>query len=325
MKKINKTEELNQGEWAELAARLSGERNGSASAEDLSATEKGLQKQWNDIKMTYREKEIDVDKAWDKVSSMISAGGEKKSVRLRPAYPLFMKIAASVLLVAGLGWAAMQLTGPKETVIASAADEKNIMVTLPDGSTVWLNRNSTLTYPQKFGKNDRRVKLNGEAFFDVERDEAKPFIIDAGKADIRVLGTSFNVRSDNGSKEVEVFVATGSVMVTSHSGDNSVTLKPGFIGRVSETNASDEQNPDANYMSWNTEKLVYNGQDLTRVFSDLKRAYDIDITADDPGIQHLTLTSVFEDMPHDTIIKVICTTFNLTYEKRGEQYVLLKK
>ncbi len=312
-------------EWAEIAARLSGERNGSASQENLSEMEKELQKQWNDIKMTYREREIDVDKAWAKVSNRIAAEEDNKKIVLRPRVPLFMKIAASALIIIGLGWAGWRIVTPANVVVATAANEKNVTVTLPDGSKVWLNRSTTLTYPSKFTGNRRDVKLTGEAFFDVERDESKPFTIDAGNASIRVLGTSFSVLSDNGNNEVEVLVESGSVMVTSSNGNNSVTLKPGYIGRVSDQTEANQLNYNNNYMSWNTDKLVYNGEELITVFEDLKHAYGIEITTDDPEINRLTITSVFEELPHDTIIKVICTTFNLKYEKNGEQYMLIKK
>lgn len=325
MKKKNKIEKMNRREWAEEAALLSGERNGSATTDDLSAMERELQIQWNNIKMTYKEKDIDTDRAWMKVSNRIADSEEKKNIAVKAEFPLFLKIAASIILVVGLGWGGFRIAVPKQILIASDANEKNITVALPDGSTVWLNRNSSLTYPARFSRQNRTVKLNGEAFFDVARDESKPFLIDAGKAEVKVLGTSFNVMTDNGNSEVEVFVTTGSVLVTEKKGERSVILEPGFIGRVSDKTNISELVSDANYLSWNTEKLVYNGQDLGTVFRDLKRAYNIDIRTDDAAITKLTLTSVFEEQPHDTIIKVICTTFNLRYIKNDESYLLLRK
>jgi len=325
MKKKNKIEKMNRREWAEEAARLSGERSGSATNDDRSAMEKDLQIQWNNIKMAYKEKDIDTDKAWLDVSNRIAASEEKKNIVIKAVFPLFPKIAASIIIVGGLGWGGLRLAIPKQILITSAANEKNITVTLPDGSIIWLNRNSSLTYPARFNSQNRTVKLDGEAFFDVARDESKPFVIDAGKAEVKVLGTSFNVMTDNGNSEVEVFVTTGSVLVSEKEGERSVTLKPGFIGRVSDKTNISELNTDENYLSWNTEKLIYNGQDLGTVFSDLKRAYNIDIRTADTSIQKLTLTSVFEEQPHDTIIKVICTTFNLRYIKNDEGYLLLRK
>lgn len=124
---------------------------------------------------------------------------------------------------------------------------------------------------------------------------------------------------------MEVLVATGSVMVTSTTGEKFVKLLPGYIGRVSDKTNISEINSDINYLSWNTEKLVYNGQTLATVFNDLKRTYGIDINTNDDEIRNLTLTSVFEEQPQDTIIKVICTTFNLKYVKSDGKYLLVRK
>lgn len=325
MKNKNKIERLKSREWAEAAARLSGERDGSVASEKLSAMEMEIQKEWNDIKMTYKERDIDTDKAWMNVSKRIAADQENSHKRSLFELPLLIKIAASVIIVIGLGWAVFQIATPDQLTIATSSTEKNITVALPDGSTVWLNRNSSLAYPSRFSRHNRKVTLEGEAFFDVARDESKPFIIDAGKAEVKVLGTSFNVISDNGNNEVEVLVATGSVMVTSTTGEKFVKLLPGYIGRVSDKTNISEINSDINYLSWNTEKLIYNGQTLATVFSDLKRTYGIDINTNDDEIRNLTLTSVFEEQPQDTIIKVICTTFNLKYVKSDGKYLLVRK
>lgn len=326
MKKRNNIEKMTRREWAETAARLSGERNGAADAGDLSAIEKDLRKQWDDIKMMQINKDIDTDKAWIKLSNKISAVEEEtERVTVRPMLPLFLRVAASVIIVIGLGWIGLRITTPGKITIATADTEKKISISLPDGSIAWLNRNSSLTYPRKFGKDNRQITLKGEAFFDIARDESKPFIIDAGKAKVRVLGTSFNVITDNGNNEVEVFVTTGSVLVTSNNGEKSITLKPGFVGRVSDITSTSIVNSNENYMSWNTEKLVYNGQSLNTVFNDLRRAYNIDIKTNDTAINNYTLTTIFDGQPHDTIIKVICTTFNLDYVKDDGSYLLMRK
>jgi len=221
-----------------------------------------------------------------------------------------------------LSWLFFEVAAPKKITVASAADQKNVEVMLSDGSVVYLNRNSSLTYPEHFSKSNRKVSLRGEAFFDIARDESRPFILDAGKASVRVLGTSFNVITDNGNSEVEVYVSSGTVLVTNLDGSKSETLQHDYIGRVSEEEASQARNTDANYISWHTNMLVFEGERLGNVFTDLKRTFGIDIIAADPAINDYRLTSPFEDQPHDTIIKVICTTFNLHSAKEDGIYRL---
>jgi ferric-dicitrate binding protein FerR (iron transport regulator) len=313
MKENKQIEQLNDREWADAAAWLSGEKSsGDEAARLLISEEEDIMKKWNDLKYTENDF-IDVDKAWEKLNGRIEA--EKPVIPLplqrRSFIQTFARIAAMVILVAGMGWLVFEVAAPEKMTVVSASDERNIEVLLADGSKIFLNRDSKITYPKAFGRNSRKVSLEGEAFFDIAPDASKPFIIDAGKATVRVLGTSFNVMTDNGHNEVEVLVATGKVLVTSTDGAQSVTLDPEYIGKVSTEGSSQALNTNANYLSWHTDMLVYDGERLEVVFEDLRRTYNIAITAGDPAINNYRLTSPFERQPHDTIIKLICTTFNL--------------
>ncbi len=267
-------------------------------------------KKWNDLKQADTDI-IDVDKAWDKLNGRIEAEKPVITLQRRSFIQTFARIAAMVIIVAGMGWLLFEVAAPEKFTVISAADEKNIEVLLADGSKIYLNRDSKLTYPKEFGRSSRKVSLRGEAFFDISPDASRPFIIDAGKASVRVLGTSFNVMTDNGHSEVEVYVSSGKVLLASTDGSKSVTLEPEYVGKLSDTGSSQAVNTNANYLSWHTGMLVYDGERLEVVFEDLRRTFNIDITAGDPAINEYRLTSPFEHQPHDTIIKLICTTFNL--------------
>ena len=136
-------------------------------------------------------------------------------------------------------------------------DQKNLLIDLPDGSKIYLNRNSELSYRENFGKNKRDVKLTGEAFFEISPDAIKPFIIDAGKASVKVVGTSFNVITNNTESAVEVFVITGKVILSDKSGSQSIALEPGYIGTIDSKKSGKSLNDNPNYRSWNTGLLVY--------------------------------------------------------------------
>ena len=327
MKKIDNTEKWNDREWAGAAAWLSGEENGSGEdARILAGEEEDIMKKWNDLK--YPETEpVDVDKAWAKLNGRIEAA-EKTSIQLAarrtPFLTTFARIAAMVIIVAGAGWLLFEVAAPQKITVTTEADQKNVEVLLADGSTVFLNRNSSLTYPKNFRSGTRRVSLRGEAFFDISRDVEHPFIIDAGKADIKVLGTSFNVITENASSEVEVYVASGKVLVTSDDGSSSLTLEPEYVGRVSGSNAVQALNTNVNYLAWHTGMLTYDGERLGVVFEDLKRTYNIEIKVADPEINEFRLTSPFEQQPQDTIVKLICTTFNLRSVREGDTYILFR-
>jgi ferric-dicitrate binding protein FerR (iron transport regulator) len=322
MKKKREIEEMNDREWADAAAWLSGEESaGNDAARLLISEDSEIMKKWNDLKYPDNEV-IDVDKAWDRLNRRIEIERQVIPMQRGTFLRTFARIAAMVIIVAGLGWMLFEVAAPEKMTVISAGDQKNLEVLLADGSKVFLNRNSRLTYPKEFRSSKRKVSLRGEAFFDIAPDAQRPFIIDAGKANVRVLGTSFNVITDNDNHEVEVYVTTGTVMLTSNDGLQSVILEPRFVGMVSDSGSSREPNTNANYLSWHTDMLVYDGERLEVVFSDLKRTFDIDIKAADPAINDYRLTSPFEQQPHDTIIKLICTTFNLHSVREEGTYIL---
>ena len=330
---MNNTDKYTDREWEELAAKFSGEAPSvsgeleSFSAEDSLNTEK----QWKELGMM-NNKEINVDSAWNKLYRRLSDNGLlTKTVHLGDfsRRRIFIRIAAAILILAGLGTAALYLANPGifsgNIVVIADNNQRNIEVSLPDGSKVWLNRNSELSYNHNPGKSTRNVKIKGEAFFDIAHDASKPFIIDAGKANVKVVGTSFNVITDNQKNEVEVFVKTGKVMLSDQSGARELMLEPGFIGKINSSGSSKSLNEDPNYLSWNTNLLVYEGEKLSKVFSDLKRVHNINVITDDPEILSKTIVTTFDQLPQDTIIRIICTTFNFNYQKEGQYYRLSKK
>ncbi len=334
MKDINNTGKYTDRDWEELAAHLSGERTGNSELLSRFAEEDKHNTviYWKELREMNKEKEINVDQAWDKLYSRLKDNGlisEEPAVRRRFFTPALYRVAAALLLLLGIGSALLYMNNKdlfgSKIVVATTEDQKNLEVTLPDGSIIFLNRNTQVTYSRNFGERERSVALTGEAWFDVARDESKPFTVDAGKAMVRVLGTSFNVRTSDQDSPVEVFVRTGQVMVTGTDENEVLVLDPGYIGTVYPDRAERSVNTDPNYLSWNTGLLVYDGQTLDIVFRDLKKVYNMDIVADDPEILSHTWTSPIDNQPQETIIRLICASFNLGYAKDGDVYHLKRK
>ncbi len=300
---------------------------------EMENRKKLTEKEWEELSgSVITDEKIDVDKAWNKVYLKIRESEPemtRNTSRIRFMRSSLLKIAAVVLVVIGLGALAIYINNSglivKTIEIAATVDQRNLPVDLPDGSHIFLNRNSKLTYRSNFGKNTRDVRLTGEAFFDISPDTEKPFTIDAGKASIKVVGTSFNVLTENAGSAVEVFVKTGKVLLTDKSGEKSLILDPGYIGKMDSVKSEKIINDDPNYLAWNTGKLVYKNEKLEIVFQDLKKVYDMDIVADDPSILEYPWTSPIDYQPQDRIILMICRSFNLGYTKDGNVYHLDKK
>ncbi len=334
MTEMKNIEEYTDREWEELASLLSDEKGEHPDLlkRFMSEDTHDTVLKWKELKNMSDERKINVDKAWTSLYSRINETGieaEMSHKRIRFISSSFLKIAAAALILISLGVAAVYLSNPdlfsRKISIATNFDQKNIEISLPDGSRIFLNRNSELSYRSNFGKSSRKVTLSGEAFFEIAADKSKPFVINAGEAKVKVVGTSFNVITKNSESAVEVYVKTGEVLLSDNSGSRSLAIDPGYIGVMDSKLSEKTLNKNPNYLSWNTGLLVYNGQKLDVVFRDLKRVYNMDIEVSDPGILENRWTSPISNQPQDTIIRLICASFNLSYTKDGNVYHLSRK
>ncbi|MBE0646335.1 MAG: FecR domain-containing protein [Bacteroidales bacterium] len=274
---------------------------------------------------------VDTAAAWQRLSARIEAqenaletskGG--RIIRMQ-SIRWVAGIAAAVLVALGFWW--LGLFNPQHELLVMASIEEVMTDTLPDGSLVTLNKNSTLLYPEAFEKGEREVTLLGEAFFEVKHDSGKPFIVKAGSAGIRVAGTSFDVRAYP-DQEVEVFVSTGTVIlfrVDPKTGDSaSVILTAGMKGILpvaSEEPLIDSQhNPDE--LFWMNQKLEFRQTPLSEVVSLLMNCYHVQIQLSNEAIESCKLTAFFSGEPIDLILQVIADTFGLTLEQTDGTYRL---
>lgn len=289
-----------------------------------------------EVDLYFELKKYPFEPAWDKVQVQIRKKSPSNNTGFRRliSNPL-MRIAATLLV------AALLSVGGYKVYFNQVASHKQIEIsvtnqivktfTLPDGTLVSLNSDSHLKYPPKFDKNTREVVIEGEAFFEVMPDKNKPFIIHAGNAQIKVLGTSFNVCAYPSTKSVEVIVKTGKVQVlnktTETKQNNELILDPGDKGTlVFSSNAllkTTNQNP--NFLAWKTHDLIFRATSLGEVISDLEKVYKVNIRLDDPKLNGLLLTAHFNDYSLSFILEVIETTFKLETQIIEGQYILKEK
>jgi len=316
--------------WERLAAKFSGEETeGNEFPENMNpGTVKLLEKYWNSANSEINPKEINVENAWNRVKSKISGKDLYKHRTVqRKLIPSYLKTAAAILLLAILGAVSYiildKAISGKKIVIATGEEEKKREIILPDGSKVWLNHSSEISYLKNWRRSGRNVTLRGEGYFEIEPDAGNPFSVNAGKAEIKVVGTSFNVITTNREGEVEVFVESGKVLLADEKGNN-ILLEPGYIGTTSSGSLNKTLNNNRNYLAWKTSQLIYESTGLKDVFTDLKRAYNLDVTVADSSILENTITATFNNDPEETIIRIICTTFNLSFIRDGKHFHLMK-
>jgi ferric-dicitrate binding protein FerR (iron transport regulator) len=236
-----------------------------------------------------------------------------------------LKYAAVFALIAALGFTYWIFSGPANTSGATYATLTGEIeeVELADGTVVTLNENSQLMVLEGFNSGTRSVELSGTAFFDVTRDESKPFIIEAGNSEVKVLGTSFLVRSDDTATVTEVIVTSGSVALATSKGraNTGVVLSPGEIGVADsrKTGVLKRNNRDANYLAWKDKKITFDRASLTEVARVLSDVYKVELSFED-NIQNCQITAQFQQQSIESVIEIISQTFNFEVKRKGKGY-----
>jgi transmembrane sensor len=268
--------------------------------------------------------------------------------------------AAACLLVCFLVFWPAEKQHPKpvaSNTISTRPGSKS-KVELPDGTQVWLNADSKLTYGQNFSGNTREVVLTGEAYFDVahatsETGQRIPFIIHTPSIDIKVLGTAFNVRSYPDESTTETALIRGSVEVTLHNNpDKKIILKPDeklivrndnatVIGHEnaksdSISSATDnapvmtlsklhpyKQDTGSHYETmWVKNKLAFENESLDRILPEIERWYNVTIQLKNGSLNNLHFTGVFENKSLVDVMEALSLSRGFHYEIKGAEVAI---
>jgi hypothetical protein len=158
-----------------------------------------------------------------------------------------------------------------------------------------------------------------------EKNGMLEFIIETNDAEVKVLGTSFNVNASIPGHKTEVFVETGLVQLSrKRNGDEKILIKPGNVGVLSTNILTKEKNYDKNIVAWKTKEIIFYEDNLKNVIETLNKVYNSDITCENQDILNLRYTSTFRDQDIDSILNVICLTFDLKTENLDDRIILIK-
>jgi transmembrane sensor len=197
-------------------------------------------------------------------------------------------------------------------------------LTLSDGTKVWLNAASSLRYPATFTGKDRQVELNGEAYFEVAHNAAMPFKVNvAGKEEVEVLGTHFNINSYSDEPAVKTTLLEGSVKVSK--GLASIFIKPGEQAVVSDNNGNItlKQNVDIDeIVAWKNEKFVFQDLDLKSIMRQVARWYDIDVSYTGNISNKEYVGVISRDVNITEILKMLETASNIKFEIAGRKVIV---
>lgn len=282
-----------------------------------------LEQLWMESRKIAAASETDEQEAWLRFKQRTNEPRkETPVVNFQRRIP-YVRIAAILAMLITGGWLLKQYVF-KDNPPAMAVVETQQMVkadTLADGSVVTLNKNSGISYSKTFTKNKTRsVELKGEAFFEVKPDKEKPFLVLANGVEIKVVGTSFNVKSMQG--HTEVTVKTGIVEVSRNG--KTIRLAAGEQTTIPSTDTvlTKTKVPDQLYDYYQSREFVCDNTPLWRLVEVLNDAYGSEIVIGRKEIRNLRLTTTFTNASLDSILAIVAETFQLQIQKKNNQIIL---
>ena len=281
-------------------------------------------------------------KVYDQIlENIVSHNGGKKHI-IKGIYERWKPVAAAVIAMAVLAGAfffkglVIQEKVPLAQVIwkqKKALHGQKITTRLPDKTIITLNAGSGITFPETFSDSIREVRLSGEAFFQVEKDADKPFLVRVNGNYVKVLGTSFNVRAYSDEDKVKVAVATGRVAYSTHTGEQ-VMLDPDEMAIHDEQRQSliteKVNKPEA--FGWKDKILYFNKSSFDEIRAKLEKWYGIEITvrgAFSSGVKGIPSEKTFSGQFHNPslneVLKGLSFLYRFDFEMEGKRMLLTPK
>lgn len=248
---------------------------------------------------------------------------ETKKVHLFPMLRWSVRIAAVVIVAISCGFLLKEYQYNKvaqmQTISVPAGQRAQI--TLADGTLVWLNAKSTLTYASNFGRAERNVTLEGEAFFEVAKNKDIPFYVNTKKNKVRVVGTCFNVCAYEGSNEFETTLVEGIVDIYAVGIDKPITrlqqneFFADYGGKLKKTIL-----PSYDYLRWKEGLYCFDDSELGHILNRLELYYNVKITVNNPKLLSNRYTAKFKEQDGiEHILKVIQKDQNFSFRMNEEK------
>ncbi len=197
-------------------------------------------------------------------------------------------------------------------------------VLLVDGTKVWLNSNTKIYYPTAFAKGERRVRLEGEAYFEVSHDEAQPFYVELGSASIKVLGTSFNVSNYGTAKATTTTLLTGSVEIQNAQSRMMLRPEEQAIVTSSQSTIQKKRVNVAEYTSWMNDYYLFNDKTIQEILATIQNWYDIDGVDIQFSDQELYTGTLRRRKSLRSVLEHLEKISNLKIELQGRRVIVMK-
>ncbi|TKC06545.1 DUF4974 domain-containing protein [Pedobacter polaris] len=245
------------------------------------------------------------------------------------------KIAAMLVLVIGAGLLGYHLLerSPEGDLDKIAASDQKVFKILDDGTKIWLNKRTTISYNKDFGKHRREITLEGEAYFDVAKNRKTPLFIHAGNIDIEVKGTAFNVNAYKENPDIQVALVRGLIQVSDRLDDkNSVQLHPNEKLIFSKLTRGDQHgfrvlpltpNLLLTDTKWTVDTLVFHKEKLKDLALRMEKKYGLKIEIQGEHLREKRFSGTFTDETIQQALRALKLSYPLTYTI-GDKLVVIK-
>lgn len=247
---------------------------------------------------------------------------QEKRIKFKP-----LKWAVAAILFLGISFGAYQIYQTKfneiEYITHQNGNGKISQFILSDGTKISLNCNSTITYAKVFKGNNRDVKLDGEAFFEVAKDKTKPFTVTANGIKTTVLGTKFNIAAYKNLKQISVALVEGKVEVQTAEGRDKLILKPTEMA-IFDKKAGSLLRSTGNtsiLSSWKDGNIVFNGSNFEDIATKLYNTYGIKLIDQTKNLKW-NYSGNFQRADYLTIINSICFAKKIKYTQNNQTFIL---
>lgn len=282
-----------------------------------------LEKDWDILLRDTSSSEVNLSHLLDRIHHLIRKNETlKRKKPIRKFIRIYMRVAAILLLpVLIAGFLVFNYIGnhgktktdrPVLSMIIAPLGSR-VSFNLPDGSSGMLNSGSHLSYSLPFSSN-RKVILEGEAWFDISHDEKHPFEISTGNSTVRVMGTSFNISAYPSESYVEVVLQQGKVEFLDNNSDKKITMLPSERLVFQDGDINMSVTDPAKYYAWIQGKLVFRGDPMAEVARRLERWYNIKVELADKELEKYSFRATFEDDKLEEVLRLLSMTSPISYQ-----------
>lgn len=280
---------------------------------------------------------VDVEAKLEKVWASIAAREQEPELVKTVKISHFngrnlLRYAAAVLVLVLAGFAIRSFwpKTPAEPWLTLNSGREKLYVTLADGTQVWLNRQSSISYNADFGQRQRQITLKGEAFFDVVKNPAVPLTVEAGHINIKVKGTAFNVQANDPAKKVEVALLRGLIEVTDDLGESGgILLKPNhklvFDDKTDVGHAhllTLDAAATATTLKWTQDTLLFRKEKLKDLALQLEIRYKVKIEIQNEQLKNKRFSGTFTNEPLRDALEALRLSYPFNYQITEDKVVI---